>query len=100
MKARDYYDKYSSDLLYDSKINSHVAIFDLFMEISDEVVDICKQRNVSSNDAVASVIKEINDKWNAICRLFVKFHGFSPLKEDGFINYYLDQIPELKDFLK
>ena len=100
MKARDYYEKYGSDILYDYRIDAHVAARDLFLEISDEVVDICKKRNVSSNSAFASVMKEINDKWNAICRLFVKFHGFSPLQEDGFINSYLDKMPELQDFLK
>lgn len=86
MKAIDYFDKYGERIFVDNTVVVG-AVQDMFVEFMQEVVEICNTRKVVTDWAVASVIKEQNQKWNALDRIFSKRWGFSPLKEDGFIAY-------------
>lgn len=65
MKARDYFEKYDT----------------LIMAVK--------------NEAVIAVLKEINQKWNAICRMYEKKYGVSPLNYDAFRCYWMTAMPEL-----
>lgn len=44
-----------------------------------------------------SIIKEMNDKWNAIVRLLEREYGQSSIIRDGYKRVWIAQIPELKE---
>ena len=84
MKAKDYFDKYKNGLASEDR-DAYVLTFrEMYQEMFKECVDTMHTRNIKRNDAVVSVFKEMNEKYNAICRLLAKEYGNSPIKENGF----------------
>ena len=72
MKAKEYFEKYDELIIKDQIAGSIESAKKLLIELSDEVKDICEARHVKRDAAVVSVLKEINQKWNAICSLYEK----------------------------
>ena len=97
MKAKEYFAKYEADALNEETCLK--AITGILRELSDEVEPLCKSRHADTNAALAGVLKEINQKWNAISSLFEKKYGASPLKRNGFLEFWKDRIPDIKDIL-
>ena len=95
MKAKDYFEKYEDLIFSDIREESTTYTTKLLVELSKEVDTLYKNRRGKSNSALVGVIKEINQKWNAIGTLFEKKYGVSPLKRNGFLEYWKSQIPEL-----
>lgn len=84
MKAKDYFNKYKNGLASENK-DAYVLTFrEMYQEMFKECVDTINTRQIKRNDAVVSVFKEMNEKYNALCRLLAKEYGKSPIKENGF----------------
>lgn len=84
MKAKDYFNKYKNGLASENK-DAYVLTFrEMYQEMFKECVDTIKARHIKRNDAVVSVFKEMNEKYNALCRLLKKEYGVSVIKENGF----------------
>ena len=56
----------------------------MYQEMFKECIDTTGTRQIKRNDAVVSVFKEMNERYNALCRLLAKEYGSSPIKENGF----------------
>lgn len=96
MRAKDYFEKHEEKLLKGDVKD----ISDLFIEMIEESQEILKQRKCKSNSAVAGIVREMNDKWNAVVAMFEKKHqGLSPLKRDGLKNYFIQEIPDMARYL-
>lgn len=95
MKARDYFEKYDTLIMEEQKTAKLAQPKKLLLEMSDEVTAVCKQRKAVKDEAVIAVLKEINQKWNAICRMYEKKYGVSPLNYDAFRCYWMTAMPEL-----
>jgi len=101
MKASDYFEKYSPKLqtwsLDDQKLppflNDH-DLYTLIMDFNHETQDIIKTRHIQFDRAMPALLKEQNDKWNALCRLFEKKSGGSPIRLDGFKLFWEHQFKE------
>ena len=99
MKAKEYFEKYGAQLVLDEnthKIERMNAIIALFLELCCEAETIGEQRKVKRIEAVVSIVKEMNDKWNTVGDLCKKHYGVDPLVENGFKEFVLDQTPELR----
>lgn len=94
MKAKEYYEQIMSKnpQTADEMAN---AIGDVVDGLNKEAKDIIKQRKVRRNDAVRAVVRELNDKWNAIVGLFEKKQGKSPIRRNAFWDAWVHQMPEL-----
>lgn len=99
MKAKDYFDKYESAFVENEGENAAKAATDLLIEMSKDVEKLYNARGGKTNSAFAGVIKEINQKWNAVGSLFEKKYGASPLKRNGFIDFWKQEMPILVDIL-
>ena len=99
MKAKEYFEKYDELIIKDQIAGSIESAKKLIIELSDEVKDICEARHVKRDAAVVSVLKEINQKWNAICSLYEKKYGVSPLNRNAFSEYWKQVLPELSKVL-
>ena len=95
MKAKEYFEKYDQLIITELKNETSKSAISLLLELSDEVPQLAKQRNVVGGKAVISIIKEINTKWNSICSMFEKKYGVSPLKWNGFKEFWKHRMPEL-----
>ena len=88
MKAIDYINKYGEDLKSsDTEIRNKAAqsiLADMMMEASE----IIKARNIKKASSAISVIKELNQKWNAIAS------KVGILAHDGFKNIWIHEFPE------
>lgn len=80
MKAKEYYEKYNKAIMSEDRDISNKALSDVFFELAREIPEIAKNRNTESDSAVYAIIKEIDAKYRAFCRLF------NPpiLNQDGF----------------
>jgi len=97
LKAKEYFTKYETKIIS----GGTDALYQLFMEINEESKVLIKTRHCRSNSAVVAVIKELNGKWNAISNLFEKkYNGLSPLKKDGFKNFWLREVPEMAPYFR
>ncbi len=87
-KAIDYYNEYRHRFfgvgLRLEDINE--SLVKLIKDFINEMHELQKVRHVKRPEALASIIHELNQKWNALSRMFEKYHGVSPMKEDGFRN--------------
>ena len=84
MKAKDYFNRYKNGLASENK-DAYVLTFrEMYQEMFKECVDTMHTRQIKQNDAVVSVFKEMNERYNALCRLLAKEYGTSPIKENGF----------------
>ena len=95
MKAKEYIEKYRSGLKSYDFDEIEKAINDLVGEMSQEATQIMTQRGAVRESAIVAVMKEQNDKWNAIVKEFPEI-----LLRDGFKCLWLLRIPELKKVWK
>ena len=88
MKAKEYFDKYNENIYYETTNTGDTnSVSMLLRDMLQELLDICKKRNVVLDSAAIAVAREQNDKWNAISRLFEKKYNVTILKKDGFTKW-------------
>ena len=59
-------------------------------------MELKKQRNVKTDKAFISILKEQSKKYDAMCRLVNKEVGFEYLNEGGFKEYWFKKMPVLE----
>ena len=87
MKAKEYFQKYDKPIweeAHDPAIHTDGPTAKLYIDFALEMKEIMKVRNVQFDRGVFSIIREQNDKWNAIRSMFIKKYGVSPISHDGF----------------
>lgn len=100
MKAKEYYEKYAAELLSGDYDTVKQAGEKLTIEFMDEVSAISEKRKVSRPEALVDIIKELNQKWNALRSLFIKLDRKPVLAENGFRDLIQDQIDKLLELQK
>lgn len=95
MKAVDYVNKYGEALTGEDENKRNEAVNGLISDMMGELTDIMKTRNVSTDKGAFSVIKELNQKWNAINRKL----SIPVLSEDGFKKIMAHGIPGLEQHI-
>ena len=63
--------------------------------MNSEVQNLLKVRHVKTDAGTFPIFKEMNQKWNAIVRLFEKKYGTTPIIKDGFQTYWVHKLPQL-----
>lgn len=98
MKAKDYYEKYGEAILNEALRDdgSIEHLTDLVGGFLRETKDIIAIRRLKKDRSVVAVIKEQNEKWNALCAIFQKELGQEVLRRNGFMAYMKQEIPELE----
>lgn len=66
MKAEEYVDKYQEKIMSSDRMEQSNAIKELISELLDESQRIAKTRNIVLGKSYVSILKEQNQKWNAI----------------------------------
>lgn len=87
MRATEYFEKYDQPLMEVFLIGGEKAedaAGDFAGEFFREMGDICEMRHVTLMSGLKGVVKDQNNKWNKVVRLFTAKYGFSPIKQDGF----------------
>lgn len=100
MKAIEYFEQYGEAVFAEAMEKGHgdKALSDLMLAFVREMKDLIKSRNVQSNRGTVGVIREMNEKWNALVAIFEKHKGDSPIRRNGFRLYMELEIPELKNW--
>jgi hypothetical protein len=98
MKAKDYFDRYKNGLASKDKDTYVLTFREMYREMFQECVDTMHIRHIERNDAVVSVFKEMNERYNALCRLLAKEYGNSPIKANGFAYLACDTCDFLTPF--
>ena len=92
MKAKEYLTKFEKDTL---DFGDREAIENLLNGFLDEIQGLAKARNAQGNEALISIFLELNQKWNALCRIDTQ----TRFKKDGFIrlvrNRTIDVFPRI-----
>lgn len=88
MKAKEYFEKFQ----YTEDFNPIV----IYQAFNDEAIQMLTVRGNMTNEAVQAIITEQNDKWNGLCRLYVKKYGFSRIGLNGFRNFWIRRIKEAR----
>ena len=78
VKAKEYLAKFEKD---NQNLGDREATENLLNGFLDEIVGLAKARRAQGNEAVISIFLELNQKWNALCRLDKQIR----FKKDGFI---------------
>lgn len=98
MKAIDYYEKHGAAVIQEFKTDDGKtdAAVELLRDFMRETKKIISARKAQKDRAVVSAFREQNAKWNALCGIFQKKDGVSPLRRDGFWLHMKSQIPEIE----
>lgn len=91
MKAKEYYKEFLS---YEKNFGENRAFYHIAVSFAVELTDIAKKRNAHSDQALISILRELNKKWNAM------MHFDSRFKRDGFIEFMKHKMPFLKEPLE
>ncbi len=95
MKAKEYYAKYRDRIASKDDKESLQGVCDMLFELGLEAQELIAKRKVRSDCGAVAVLRELNDKYNAVCRMFERDYGAPIIKQDGFMTYWRKQIPEL-----
>lgn len=93
MKVQDYYMKYKEyfeDAKDESEINN--IITEIVKEMNQELFEITNKRQIKTDRAVLAVVKEMNQKWNALIRIFEKEKIQCFMKVDGFKSMWMNRL--------
>jgi hypothetical protein len=90
MKAKDYIAKYGSTIIAEAETGNTKTASELISELFGEVTAISKARNCQTVEAIIAVVKEINQKYNAIQK------SIPCLKPDAIKTIMVERMPELK----
>lgn len=90
MKAKDYVEKYGSTIIAEAETGDTKTASELISELFSEVTAISNARNCKTTEAILAVVKEINQKYNAIQR------SIPCLKPDAIKMIMFDRMPEIK----
>ena len=96
MKATEYYEKYKDKLTSRKEEVAIEAIKELLANFNQEARGLISKRHIRTTPALISILKELNNKWNALVRCFEKDYGGTPIKRDGFWIFWTKEMPELK----
>lgn len=70
------------------------AVHEMYKEFVDEITPIMQERNVKTNIGYAAIVKEQNQKWNALRRIFCKKHqGFPVIRENAVTEIFRKYLP-------
>ena len=94
-KAKESYDLYKDSLLSDNSETVKNAATSLITDLLQEEIEISEQRRAKHSQAQIAIIRETNQKWNAIVSLFENEYGKSPIVRNGYRVYWLMKMPEL-----
>jgi len=89
MRAKEYYEKYRDTKWDKTTIGVYLG------ELGQEAKVLMQKRCLKNDLGVPAVLREINDKHNALMRIFQKEQGDQPLISDMFLAYWLKEMPQL-----
>ena len=95
MKAKEYFAKYEEEIMKEAtqtEVLTDGNIVKLFVEMFSEMKKIIEVRHIQNDNSLMSLIREQNDKWNAIERLFIKKYGVSPIAHNGFLTACVEDL--------
>lgn len=98
MKAKEYAEKFLTKKFVSAEVISE-EIVSIANEFMTETVDICRARNSSSESCLIAALKEQCNKWKAFARIINKRVGGDVIEPEGFKNYAILRLPELKKHL-
>lgn len=90
MKAKEYIEKYGTKITDEAEAGNTESASKLISELFEEITAISNARNCKTTEAILAVVKEVNQKYNAIQR------GITCLKPDAIKIIMFDRMPELK----
>lgn len=98
MKAKEYYARFGK-AVYDEAVSPEQkteALSELFTAFIGELKTLLTDRKVKTDKGAVAIIKELNEKWNALCAIYEKNYGMEILKRNSFLIYMKSQIPALE----
>lgn len=78
MKAKEYLERFEK---VSKEVGDREATLNLMTDFLREVGTLAEARRAESNPAMLSIIRELNQKWDTLCRL----DGHKRFKKGGFI---------------
>lgn len=99
MKAKEYFTKYEQNIMSSDQSVSNRAFHDMAADLVAEVQQLIKVRDPKKPSGLAGILREVNQKFNAIGRLFKEKYGESILATDGFLTYW-DATFTIPDWLR
>ena len=100
MKAKEYFEKYEEGIMdeaLETGIHRDGPAAKMLIEFMSEMKQIIEKRHVQFDRGLIPIIREQNQKWNAVVNLFTKKYGDSPIRRDGFYKAMRTEIPELPE---
>ncbi len=89
MKAVEYVEQYMTGIDLDSEEDCIKRAKAMFTAFAKEFEALCKQRGVKTLAGQEGVIRELNDKWNAVASKVEKMYNYQLVRRNVMWNLYL-----------
>ena len=97
MKAKEYFDKYFAELsgtkvhLTSAEVSKRLTenVVAMYRDFLQENKEMVAKRNPKTVDGIASICKELNDKWNSVASKVNSAFGVSVIKRNVIWNELL-----------
>jgi hypothetical protein len=92
MKALEYYGLYESRLTDLNHKEREIAAGELYVAFAKECLEIANARHAMKTESIRSILKEQGRKWDALCGIFDKNLGSSPIRRGGFYTAFCKEV--------
>lgn len=89
MKANEYVETYMTGINLDSEEQCIKQSKEMFTAFAKEFQELCQKRGVKTLAGQEGVVRELNDKWNAVASRVEKMYNFKLVKKNVIYNLYL-----------
>ena len=94
MNADEYVQKYMMDIKTNAELRERLVA--MFSEITNEFTAICEKRNVQTVKGQEGVVRELNEKWNAIASRVEKMYHKPVVKRNAVWNEILSSLDPVR----
>lgn len=95
MKAHEYLAQHGDKIFKEAQKGKTDELSYVFSLFSSEIMDIAKQRHVTTKDGLMRVVEEQNLKWNVFARKFREKYSYGIIRKDAIRTAFQGEVESL-----
>ena len=95
MKAHEYLAQHGDKIFKEAQKGKTDELKYVFSLFSSEIMDIARNRHITTKDGLMRVVEEQNLKWNVLAKKFQKKYGYGIIRKDAIRTAFQREVESL-----